>query len=314
MFMRIHSELKLGERYSKKELEPLLGEENLSIIREGIYYSKNEPSCLLFVDLDKSGKDDRFKFNDFYEGEFFHWDSQTTQHIGTPKIKDIVEGKLLPHLFVRINQKEKNKTQPFVYCGRLEYIEYEEETSYPVHMVYRNIDYDDYTTNDDLTEIYLWNPSSRGKETSNKVSKRGQVSDGRKRKYNKPNKTERQGLVTSRVGQGYYRNEILSKWGGVCPISSCDIKEILISSHIKKWSECSDSERLDVENGILLSPNVDSLFDKHLISFSDTGKLITSGRINKSVLEQLGLKTEIKIPITEGMKPYLEYHRNNLKN
>lgn len=310
--MTIHSTLNIGSFYSKKELEPLLNEPNLGIVREGIYYSKNESSCLFFVDLDKSGKETRFKFNDYFEGEYFHWDSQTTQHIDTPKIVDIISGNLTPHLFVRVRQKVKSVTQPFIYCGRLEYVEFDKTTSKPVHILFKNIDYDDYTTNDSLIEIYLWNPTAKGKETSNILTRRGQVSIERKKKYSKPDKTERRGLVTSRVGQGFYRNEILSKWGGTCPVTGCDVKEILISSHIKKWSKCTDEERLDVENGILLSPDVDSLFDKNLISFNDDGEIICSDKIDNSILIQLGIDPSVKISITDGMKKYLEFHRMNL--
>lgn len=130
--------------------------------------------------------------------------------------------------------------------------------------------------------------------------------------FNIPNVTERKGLVISRVGQGYYRSQILSKWGGVCPVTGCNIKEILISSHIKKWSKCTDYERLDVENGILFSPNVDSLFDRNLISFSDEGEIICSTKIDNSTLIQLGIDPSVKIIITDGMKRYLDYHRGNL--
>ena len=44
-------------------------------------------------------------------------------------------------------------------------------------------------------------------------------------------------MVTSRVGQGYYRQQIIDKWNGMCPITGIDIKSILISSHIVRWSE-----------------------------------------------------------------------------
>ena len=92
-------------------------------------------------------------------------------------------------------------------------------------------------------------------------------------------------------------------------MTNCDIIEVLISSHIVPWSECNDDERLDVENGILLSPNVDSLFDKHLISFSDSGEILTSNSITQSDLERLGISTKAIIPITDGMKQYLSRHR-----
>ena len=58
------------------------------------------------------------------------------------------------------------------------------------------------------------------------------------------------------------------------------------------------------ENGILLSPNIDSLFDKHLISFEDDGSILISDK-----LDSLNINDEIKIPVNEGMKKYLKRHR-----
>ena len=113
--------LKLGNKYSKKDLSDLLEQPTLSLVREGLYHCKNSDSTLFFVDLEKKGKEDRFHFDDFFEGDFFHWDSQTTQHINSPKIQEIVTGKRTPHLLIRVQSKVKNKTQPFVYCGRLIY-------------------------------------------------------------------------------------------------------------------------------------------------------------------------------------------------
>ena len=83
----------------------------------------------------------------------------------------------------------------------------------------------------------------------------------------------------------------------------------MISSHIVPWSESNDEERLDVENGILLSPNIDSLFDKHLISFEDNGEIIISPLIDDINLKSLGLTKTIHITISEGMKKYLKRHR-----
>ena len=55
----------------------------------------------------------------------------------------------------------------------------------------------------------------------------------------------------------------------------------MIASHIVPWKDSSDQERRDVNNGILLSPTYDALFDKHLISFDDTGSIIISSKIKK---------------------------------
>lgn len=149
---------------------------------------------------------------------------------------------------------------------------------------------------------------------------KGIISDKRKKEYKKPDKTERKGMVTSRVGQGYYRQQIIDKWNGMCPITGIDIKSILISSHIVRWSESTDKERLDPENGILLSPIFDSLFDRYLISFKDNGELLISKKLNQKNVIKLGLRKDIKINVSKGMVRYLTRHRkkfnekNEIKN
>jgi hypothetical protein len=305
------SNLKIGEKYSKTDLSEIFNNPNISIVREGIY-NLNESNTFFFVDLEKKGKEDRFHFDDYFEGDFFHWDSQTTQHIDTPKIQEIVRGSRIPHLFIRVSSRVKNTTQPFIYCGRLKYVEYIEGTSKPVHIIFQNIDYQDETENKDLLEVYFWKPDKIGGSSRFKITNREVISEDRKRKLKEPNVTERSGLVTSRVGQGYYRQQIIEKWEGKCPVTQSELLKVLISSHIVPWSECNDKERLDVENGILFSPNVDSLFDKHLISFSDNGQMIVSDKLPNEELKRLGIPLGVTIKVTEGMKKYLQRHRERL--
>ena len=66
---------------------------------------------------------------------------------------------------------------------------------------------------------------------------------------------------------------------------------------------------MDVDNGILLSPNADSLFDRHLISFTDSGEILISERVSKDELAKLGISLNVSIPISVGMKKYLMEHR-----
>lgn len=306
-----YSILKIGQGYSKSDLSKIFDNPNISTVREGLY-NIDESNTFFFVDLEKKGKEERFHFDDFFEGDFFHWDSQTTQHIDTPKIQEIVKGSRTPHLFIRVSPRVKNVTQPFIYCGRLKYVEYVEGTSKPVHIIFQNLDYQDETENKDLLEIYFWKPGKIGGTSRFKITNREVISEDRKRKLKEPNITERSGLVTSRVGQGYYRQQIIEKWEGRCPVTQSELLKVLISSHIVPWSECNDKERLDVENGILLSPNADSLFDKHLISFSDTGQMIVSKKLPPEELERLGVKKNVTIKVTEGMRKYLQRHRERL--
>jgi len=307
----LHPLLTLGSLYTKLDLSDLLNEPNLKLVREGIYSSTNSNSILLFVDLVKPGKEERFHFNDYFQEDYFHWDSQTTQNINSPRIQKIVNGDIEVTLFVRITSRVKSSVQPFIYCGRLEYLEHDPNTHNPVHVIFNSIDYNERSQSSSLIDIYNWKPENMGKTSSYdfEFTPKG---ESKARVHKKPNYTERKGLVTSRVGQGYYRQEILKRWDGKCSLTNCQISEILISSHIKSWRESNDIERLDPDNGILLSPSVDSLFDKHLISFENDGSMVLNSKINETDLKSLGLNSNMKIKVTEGMKKYLAYHRSKL--
>lgn len=131
--------------------------------------------------------------------------------------------------------------------------------------------------------------------------------------HKKPSTTERMGLVTSRVGQGYYRHEILERFGGKCAVTGADSEELLIASHIVPWRDSNEFERLDVDNGILLSPTYDALFDKHLISFSDEGEILLSSAVPESLFASLGVTGDETVDVFDGMKAYLQRHRENLR-
>ncbi len=130
---------------------------------------------------------------------------------------------------------------------------------------------------------------------------------------NVPNKTERKGLVTSRVGQGAYRKSILFRWNFRCAVTNYTKKEILIASHIVPWKGSTNEERLDVDNGILLSPTYDALFDQHLIGFENNGKIILSDSLLKTNYGLIGVtgKESIK-KLSVGNVTYLERHKESL--
>ncbi|MEM9338057.1 MAG: HNH endonuclease [Bacteroidota bacterium] len=130
----------------------------------------------------------------------------------------------------------------------------------------------------------------------------------------KPNVTERSGLITSRVGQGAYRKSILHRWSYKCAATGYDDTRILIASHIQPWKDATDEQRLDVDNGILLSPDFDALFDKYLISFDVSGKIILGSEIKNTSLISLGITGKEKIDrLTDGNKHYLTKHNQKVR-
>jgi 5-methylcytosine-specific restriction protein A len=132
--------------------------------------------------------------------------------------------------------------------------------------------------------------------------------------YIYPNVTERKGLVTSRVGQGAYRKRIIHRWEYRCAVTKFNKLDVLIASHIVPWAEATHEERLDIHNGILLSPTYDALFDKHLISFEKNGKIILSESIEAEAYMKIGVTgTEIINRISRYNEEYLDKHRRLMR-
>lgn len=122
-------------------------------------------------------------------------------------------------------------------------------------------------------------------------------------------KTEKEQLISARIGQGNYRNKLINLWEK-CAVSKCEMTELLIASHIKPWSKSTNIEKLDPYNGLLLLPNYDKLFDKGLISFEDNGKIIISPLIKEEEYKVLGISPNDELfTVYDENKPYLEEHR-----
>lgn len=126
-------------------------------------------------------------------------------------------------------------------------------------------------------------------------------------------KTEQFGVVKQRIGQNQFRQSLLMKWDYRCAVTSYDKPEILIASHIIPWKDSDDAHRMNVNNGLLLSPNIDALFDKNLISFEDSGHIIICNTLLFSQYEKLGIHSDMKLRfVNEEMKAFLKIHRQTL--
>jgi len=123
--------------------------------------------------------------------------------------------------------------------------------------------------------------------------------------------TERQQLSWARVGQGQFRTQLLGIWRK-CPVTGCEIHDLLRASHIKPWRACSNVERLDPFNGLLLAPNLDCAFDLGLITFSRNGELIVSSVLTSADAQRLGIVAGSRIVLNEKHQLYLEYHRTKV--
>ena len=124
--------------------------------------------------------------------------------------------------------------------------------------------------------------------------------------------TERTAIVKSRVGQGLFRKRLIDKYKGACIITGVSAKKLLVASHIKPWAVSNNEERLSEENGLLLSPTYDKLFDYGLITFSNQGNMIISSQLSDEDKNKLHLSTDIEydLKMTSKMLEHLDYHRD----
>ncbi|SFD20795.1 HNH endonuclease [Ruminococcus albus] len=118
-------------------------------------------------------------------------------------------------------------------------------------------------------------------------------------------------LVKQRVNQGDYRKKLLQKFDNCC-ICGANLKDCLIASHIKPWRDSSPEEKTDVNNGLLLCPNHDKLFDLGYISFDNEGKILISNQLDEKNQMWLNVLPTMKIEITDENMFYLTYHREHI--
>jgi predicted restriction endonuclease len=91
-----------------------------------------------------------------------------------------------------------------------------------------------------------------------------------------------------------------------------DVGTIYRASHIKGYSECQESEKYDLNNGLLLIANADALFDKHFITVDENKNLVFSFLIESDALlkQKLLLNQQIfKDVLNDKRMKYLAVHR-----
>ena len=120
--------------------------------------------------------------------------------------------------------------------------------------------------------------------------------------------------VRHRIYKEELKEESKAIYGNaVCYLDKKPYKS-LIASHIKPCVDClrehREDQAYDVDNGLLLSPTVDSYFDKKDISFADDGRVLIGKNVADAVrvdFEKLRLDECI---LNERRKKYLAYHRH----
>jgi hypothetical protein len=119
----------------------------------------------------------------------------------------------------------------------------------------------------------------------------------------------RKRLLAARRGFGVYRENV-ERHEQACRLSGLLDRRHLRARHIKPWRDSNDREKLDGNNGLLLSPHFDQLFERGLISFEDDGGLKVARHLNPAVLLAWGVVLPRQVgAFTPSQCKYLTYHR-----
>ena len=124
--------------------------------------------------------------------------------------------------------------------------------------------------------------------------------------------TAREAIIRARRGQGIFKQRVMSI-ERICRITGVSNINHLVASHCKPWRDSTNDERLNGENGLLLTPSVDHLFDRGFIGFDDSGDLILSPVAHRPSLQRMGVETQRVVNVggfTAGQHHFLDFHRN----
>ena len=126
--------------------------------------------------------------------------------------------------------------------------------------------------------------------------------------------TQKTQIINSRRGQGVFKANV-RLIETACRVTGVNNPRHLIASHIKPWSKSDDTEKLSGFNGLLLSPHIDHLFDKGLISFENSGKLILSKQFDQTVLDKWSIDKSMNVgSFRPEQIEFLDFHRDVVLN
>ena len=128
---------------------------------------------------------------------------------------------------------------------------------------------------------------------------------------------ERLATARVRIGQAFFRDALLSAYGGRCCVTGLATPELLIASHIVPW-RVDRSNRANPRNGLLLSALHDKAFDSGLITVAEDMTVRVSKHLNTRngfLADTIGHYQGRRITLPEKFEPdrkFLAFHRQRV--
>jgi putative restriction endonuclease len=269
------NDLTIGGFYDRIHLAKLWGYKAHQAISRGVITPANSNSIVLFVTKEK--QQSLTQYDDYISDDYLYWEGEEKGG-NNDRIINATKKHHPIHLFYRYRHHTV-----FKYLGVIKLASFIEKKNAPFKFIF-NISSQTIKAPDSFEEPeFLY---------------------GNK-------ETERISTALSRIGQGKFRVDLLDLWDA-CSITDVKVPEILKASHIKPWKDSTNRERLDPYNGLVLTPTLDTLFDRGFITFENKGQIIISKEI-ESYSKILNISRDMKLRKQfESNGHYLEYHRDEV--
>jgi putative restriction endonuclease len=270
------SNIQIGKKYDRPWLAREWAFAGYEAISRGVFCPSGGGQIILFVTRIK--QESLEQYNDYISGEYLFWEGEKG-HGNDHRIADSTSSGEEIHLFFR-----EIHHSPFEYKGLVKFMSLAAIPDTPTKFVFHLVH--DQSAQDDVLMHRM--------EIENLAE------------------TERQSVIKARVGQGVFRQHLLEIWEG-CAVTDVRLPIVLRASHIKPWRFSSNSERLNPYNGLLLLPQYDQLFDKGLISFNETGKVLRSPALDLIEPSKLGISPQDTLrSLSDQHHGFLQYHRDEV--
>ena len=288
--MNLTAALILKQAYTRPQLAKLWGLDGIQGINRGVYTPANQRVIFLFVTRIKQSC--FTQFNDYLEDDLLFWEGENG-HGSDERITVASSKGEEIHLFYR----ERHHSD-FVYNGKVILAHWNKRTDAPSEFVFKVVSLN-------ISDSYLQQQAVADIKTDYKVATETSL-----------NAIDREILTRSRgFAQRLFRGNLFRLWDGACAVTGVREPKVLKASHIKPWTKSEVIEKVDHFNGLLLIPNLDSLFNEGLISFKDDGDVMVSNKLDREDGRRMCITDSLHLKqVFTETKPYLDFHRSMLFN
>jgi len=283
--MSLTNALILGQNYTRPELTRLWGLGGIQALNRGVYTPAKQRIIFLFVTRNKQSCLPQYR--DYLEGDLLFWEGEN-RHGSDARIAAASSKGEEIHLFYRDRHHSS-----FIYHGKVILAHWIRHETGPSEFVFKVA-------------------ALEAQEVCAAESVADAQVDYHFLTENALNNIDKQILSKSRgVAQRLFRGNLFRLWEGSCAVTGVREPKVLKAGHIKPWAKSELSEKVDHFNGLLLIPNLDSLFNEGLISFKTDGAVMISDKFDRGDRRRMHITDDLHLRRTfEEAQPYLEFHRS----